>query len=210
MYPARDTLQHVIKACWKVAWKKAGKTLPVFFFREWTQQQKHEASSYKATILKVIREEKQQLLEEKDADNMRKVLYKSFIQWLWELNLCCYKYRVDCFGSLRLFFCCCWSESLDSLGNQSVLFSLESWCFPQFRRGKHKDSWENKTNCFPWDLTLSICCILIQTFDFSTILSWLPSMPSQPGLYSPQSSFSLTDLLHNTFNYKNFTKPICK
>ena len=32
MYPARDTLQYVIKAWWKVAWQKAGKTLPVFFF----------------------------------------------------------------------------------------------------------------------------------------------------------------------------------
>ena len=30
-------------------------------------------------------EEKQQLLEEKDADNTRKVLCKSFIQWFWEL-----------------------------------------------------------------------------------------------------------------------------
>ena len=47
-------------------------------------------------------EEKQQLVEEKDADNIRKVLCKSFIQWFGELNLCCYKYRVDCFGSLRL------------------------------------------------------------------------------------------------------------
>ena len=29
----------------------------------------------------VIPEEKQQLVEEKDADNIRKVLFKSFIQW---------------------------------------------------------------------------------------------------------------------------------
>ena len=42
---------------------------------------------------------------------------KSFIQWFWELNLSCYKYRVDLFGSLRLFFCCCWSESLEILQN---------------------------------------------------------------------------------------------
>ena len=52
-------------------------------------------------------EDKQQLVEEKDADNIRKVLCKSFIQRFRELNLCCYKYRVDCFGSLRLFFVCC-------------------------------------------------------------------------------------------------------
>ena len=30
MYRAQETLQHVIKAWWKVAWQKAGKTLPVF------------------------------------------------------------------------------------------------------------------------------------------------------------------------------------
>ena len=35
----------------------------------------------KATIFKAIPEEKQQLVEEKDADNIRKVLCKSFIQW---------------------------------------------------------------------------------------------------------------------------------
>ena len=40
----------------------------------------------------------------KDADNISKVLCEAFIQWFWELNFCCYKYRVDCFGSLRLFF----------------------------------------------------------------------------------------------------------
>ena len=49
---------------------------------------KHEASSWKATIFKAIPEEKQQLEEEKYADNIRKVLCKSFIQWFWELNLC--------------------------------------------------------------------------------------------------------------------------
>ena len=32
MYPARDTVQLMIKEWWKVAWQKAGKTLPVFFF----------------------------------------------------------------------------------------------------------------------------------------------------------------------------------
>ena len=30
----------------------------------------------------------------------------------------------------------------------------ESWCFP--RLGKHQDSRENKTNCFPRDLTLNV------------------------------------------------------
>ena len=55
---------------------------------------------------KVILEEKQQLVEEKEVDNIRKVLCKSFILF-YELDLCCYKYLVHCFGSLRLFFCCC-------------------------------------------------------------------------------------------------------
>ena len=33
LYPARDTLQHVIKGCWKVARQKAGKhSASVFFF----------------------------------------------------------------------------------------------------------------------------------------------------------------------------------
>ena len=47
MYPDRDTLQHVIKAWWKVARQKAEKTLPgpaSFLFRDRTQQPKHEAS----------------------------------------------------------------------------------------------------------------------------------------------------------------------
>ena len=32
MYPAWDTLQHAIRAWWREAWQKAGKTLPVSFF----------------------------------------------------------------------------------------------------------------------------------------------------------------------------------
>ena len=71
----------------------------------------------KETIFKVIPEVKQQLVEEQDADNVRKVHGKSFIQWIWELNLCSYKYRVDCFDSLQLFFYCCWSESLEVYQN---------------------------------------------------------------------------------------------
>ena len=38
---------------------------------------------------------------------MRKVLWilcKSFVQWFRELYLCSYKYRVDCFDSLRFYF----------------------------------------------------------------------------------------------------------
>ena len=88
------------------------------------------------TILKVITEEKQQLVQEKDANNVRKVLCKSFLHWFWELNLWFYKCRVDCFGSFRLFdllLLLKWksrnmTKNLMSgpSGNQLVLFSLES------------------------------------------------------------------------------------
>ena len=57
---------------------EGGKNSASFLFREWTQQQKQETSNEKATISKVIPEEKHQLVEEKDANNIRKVLCKSF------------------------------------------------------------------------------------------------------------------------------------
>ena len=65
---------------------EGGKNTASFLFRERTQQHKQ-----KATIFKVIPEGKQQLVEEKDADNIRKLLFKSFIKWFSELNLCSYK-----------------------------------------------------------------------------------------------------------------------
>ena len=40
-------------------------------------------------------------------------------------------------------------------GNQLVLFFVESWSFPPLRLGKHGDSRDNKTDCFPWNHTLS-------------------------------------------------------
>ena len=69
MYPAQDTLQRVIKAWLKVEWQKAEKTLPVFFFVNETQTR---SLKLKETIFKVMPEEKQQLVEQKDADNVRK------------------------------------------------------------------------------------------------------------------------------------------
>ena len=48
-----------------------------FFFRE------NETTETWRLKLKVIPEEKQQLVEEKGADNIRKVLCKSFIQRFW-------------------------------------------------------------------------------------------------------------------------------
>ena len=41
-------------------------------------------------------------------------------------------------------------------GNQLVLFSLAVSC----RLGKYQDSRENKTNCFPRDLTLSVYSVV--------------------------------------------------
>ena len=46
-------------------------------------------------------------------------------------------------------------------GNQLVLFSFKSWCFPQLCLGKHQDSWKNKANCFPKNHTLVYIIIII-------------------------------------------------
>ena len=156
MYPDRDTFEQTPLGIHHSTWSKHGgkwreedgkNTASVFFFlfffREWAQH-KHKASSWKGTIFKIIPEEKQQLVEEKHADSIRKVFCKSFIQWFWELNLCCYKYRGDCFDSLRLFLLLLkWksrkiTKHLTSgpSGNQLVLFSLESRCFLRLRLGK--------------------------------------------------------------------------
>ena len=86
MYPARAKLQHVIKARWKVAWQKAGKILPVFFFVNEHNNTNTKPQAKKQPFLKLSKkfpEEKQQLVEENDADNVGKVLCKSFIQWFW-------------------------------------------------------------------------------------------------------------------------------
>ena len=82
MYHDRDTLQQVIKQWWnrrKVARQKAGKTLPVFFFTN--EHNSRQTRSLKLLKKQGFSEEKQQLVEEKDAENIRKVLCKSFIQW---------------------------------------------------------------------------------------------------------------------------------
>ena len=68
--------------------QKAGKTpppiQPVFFFVNEHNNTKTKPQAKKQRFLKLSQkfpEEKQQLVEEKDADNIRKVLCKSFIQW---------------------------------------------------------------------------------------------------------------------------------
>ena len=74
-------------------------------WRERRQQKHCQLQAKKQWFFKLSQEDqKQQLVEEKDADNIRKVLGKSVIQWFWELNLCCYEYPIDCFGLLWLFF----------------------------------------------------------------------------------------------------------
>ena len=149
---------------------EGGKTQPIFFFVK-----EHNNTNKQQQFSKVIPEGKQQLVEEKDADNIRKVLFKSFIKWFSELNLCSYKTLISTESTVLIrsasayFFCCCWRTlkwksrnirkhlmSSGPLGNQLVLFSLESWCFPRQSQGKHQDSGENKTNCFPQDLTLNV------------------------------------------------------
>ena len=102
MYPTQDALQHVIKASRKVAWQKGGKTLPLSFFSWMNTTTQARSLKVKTTIFKIIPEEKQQLMEEKDADAIRELLCKSFIQWFWQLNLCSYKYWVNFFDSLCL------------------------------------------------------------------------------------------------------------
>ena len=59
---------------------EGGKNPSSFFFVRMKQHKRPQTWRLK---LKVIPEEKQQLVEEKDADNIRKVLCKSFIQWFW-------------------------------------------------------------------------------------------------------------------------------
>ena len=83
MYPARATLQHVIKAWWKVVRQKAGKTLPAFFFVNEHNNTNTKPQAKKQQFSKLSQkfpEEKPKLVEEKDADNIRKVLCTSFIQ----------------------------------------------------------------------------------------------------------------------------------
>lgn len=52
--------------------------------------------------------------------------------------------------------------NLLSFGKLDSLFALESWCFPRLRLRKHRDSRENKNNCFPQDHTLSVWHFLLK------------------------------------------------
>ena len=121
LYPTQDTLQHVIKAWWN--WQCFSHLL--YTYRRWEKHCQFPFSWMNTTTqtwsLKLKRNDFQRYPRRetaasggaKNADNIRTVLSKSLIQWFWELNFCFCKYRVDCFDLLRLFFCCCWSESLE-------------------------------------------------------------------------------------------------
>ena len=94
---------------------EGGKNTASFLFRQWTQQHSQPNTNMKphakSNDFQSYPRREAAASGEKDGDNIRKVLWKSFIQCFWELNLCSYKYRVDCFDALRLsiFFCCYWS-----------------------------------------------------------------------------------------------------
>ena len=87
MYPDRDTLGNVPRSGYITAhdqsmvesgvWQRAGKTLPVFFFVNEYNNTNTKPQAKKQRFLKLSQkfpEEKQQLVEGKDADNIRKVL----------------------------------------------------------------------------------------------------------------------------------------
>ena len=105
MYPDRDTLNNVSRSGYIAARDQSMVESGV------TEGGKNTASFHttrahnttmrlelKTTIFEVIPEEKQQLGEEKDADNIGKVHCKLFIQWFWELNLCSYMNRLFWFA----------------------------------------------------------------------------------------------------------------
>ena len=87
MYPARDTVQHVEKHGGK--WRdrrreKHRQVLPVFFFVNEHNNTNRNPQAKKQRFLKLSKTfpgEQKQLVGENDSDNIRKVLWKSFIQW---------------------------------------------------------------------------------------------------------------------------------
>ena len=148
MYPTQDTLQHVIKAWWCDRRREKHYHFPFSWMNTTTQAW---SLKLKTTIFKIIPEEKQQLVEEKDADDIRKGLLQIIhsvvltIKFVFFIQV---PSRLFWFTPLiiSIFFCCCWStlkwksrnitKHLMSgpSGNQLViLFSLESWCFPRLR-----------------------------------------------------------------------------
>ena len=93
MYPDRDTLSNVARSGYITAPNQSmvesgvtesGKNTASFFF-SWMNTSNLNTNTKpqakKQRFLKSSQKRKQQLVEEKDADNIRKLLCKSFIQW---------------------------------------------------------------------------------------------------------------------------------
>ena len=95
MYPDRDTLSNVPRSGYitardqsmvKSGVTESGKnTASFFFFFLWMNTSNLNTNTKpqakKQRFLKSSQKRKQKLVEEKDADNIRKLLSKSFIQW---------------------------------------------------------------------------------------------------------------------------------
>ena len=92
MYPDRGTVSNVPRSGYITARaqsmverrEKHCQVVPVFFFVNEHNNTNAKPQTKKQRFLKLSKkflEEKQQLVEENDAGNIRKVLCKSFIQW---------------------------------------------------------------------------------------------------------------------------------
>ena len=90
MYPDRDTLSNVPRSGYittrdqSMVERREKPTPPVFFFVNEHNNTNTKPQAKKQRFFKLSQkfpEEKQQLVKEKDADSIGKVLCKSFIQW---------------------------------------------------------------------------------------------------------------------------------
>ena len=94
MYPDRDTLSNVPRSGYITARDQSmvesgvtenGKNTASFLFFSWMNTSNLNTNTKpqakKQRFLKSSQKRKQKLVEEKDADNIRKLLSKSFIQW---------------------------------------------------------------------------------------------------------------------------------
>ena len=93
MYPDRDTLSNVPRSGYITARDQSmvesgvtekGKNTAIFFFSGMNTNNLNtntKLQAKKQRFSKSSQKRKQQLVEEKDADNIRKVLCKSFIRW---------------------------------------------------------------------------------------------------------------------------------
>ena len=98
MYPDRDTLSNVLRSGYMHGekWRDRRREKHCLFSFSWINTTTQTWSlMLKSNDFQVMPEEKQHLVEENDADSVRKALRKSFIQWFYSFSF--------------VFFCCCWS-----------------------------------------------------------------------------------------------------